>query len=258
MYQNVKLVGECGAVPDEGSSTTVSMTLQWAGGFPGPVVAFYDSPGASLTGVSVDCQNTPGAIGIQYYSDDDPPGSFVNIDTLMIRGCHQGLVLGDPSNTAALSCPPPTLPIKPHTVSTNCAEADQLKFEKFRILGNPSDPAAEGIHINSADAGQGSLIVNGNFQGSERRSSCYVYQWRFDSGEYQHWFGGWRLSTPHGAAELWCGPRISCVYTNRPTVAASPTLVNDEVESPPEVPVLNVASGRSWLQSRRYTRTPYG
>jgi len=164
MYPNVKVVGECGAVPDEGSSTTVSMTLQWAGGFPGPVVAFYDSPGASLTGVSVDCQNTPGAIGIQYYSDDDPPGSFVNIDTLMIRGCHQGLVLGDPSNTDDLSCPPPTLSIKPHTVSTNCAEADQLKFEKFRILGNPSDPAAEGIHINSADAGQGS-IINGNFQG---------------------------------------------------------------------------------------------
>jgi hypothetical protein len=52
----VKLVGDCGAAPDEGSQTTVGTTLKWAGEPSAPVVAFPDSPGASLTGVSIDCR----------------------------------------------------------------------------------------------------------------------------------------------------------------------------------------------------------
>jgi hypothetical protein len=239
----VTLIGECGSVPDEGSQTTVGTTLKWAGGPSAPVVAFYDSPGASLTGVSVDCQNTTGAIGIQYYSDDDPPGSFVNIDTLMIKGCHQGLVLGDPSNTGASSCPPPTLPIKPGSVSTNCAEADQLKFERFRILGNLSDPAAEGVHINSANAAQGSLIINGNLQGVN--IGVHVISTNGGLIVENTNIGSEVGACPPSTAPPNCGAAqfpLAAFIKIEPTVAASPTLINDEVESPPKVPVPNVAA----------------
>jgi hypothetical protein len=45
-----------------------------------------------------------------------------------------------------------------------CAKADTFKLERFRILGNSSDQVGEGIHINSANGAQDSLILNGNIQ----------------------------------------------------------------------------------------------
>lgn len=214
----VKLVGECGAVPDEGSETPVGTTLRWAGPSSSPVVAFHDSPGASLTGVSVDCQNQAGAIGIQYDSHDNPPGSFVNIDSLMIRGCHQGLVIGLPGNTAASSCAPPL----PNPVPTNCAEADQLKFERFRILGNLSDATAEGIHLNSANGAQGSLISDGKLQGVN--VGIHIISTN----------GGLIIENTNIGSET--GGNSSFI-TIESTVAASPTLINDEVEAPAGISV---------------------
>jgi hypothetical protein len=211
--QCVKLVGECGAVPDEGTKTPVGTTLKWAGGTSSPVVAFHDSPGASLVGVSVDCENQSGAIGIQYDSNDDPPGSFVDVNTLMISGCHQGLVIGLAGNTAASSCSPPL----PNPVPTGCAEADQLKFERFRILGNLSDAAAEGIHLNSANGAQGSLISDGNLQGVN--IGIHVISTN----------GGLIVENTNIGSETGANPSF---ITIEDTVAASPTLFNDEVEAP--------------------------
>jgi hypothetical protein len=213
----VRLIGVCGAVPGEGKNDgTVGTTLLWKPSSPsvaGPVVRFHDSPGASLSGVSIDCQNQSGAIGIQYDSDDKPTASFVNIDTLMIRGCHQGLVVGLAGNTAAVSCPPP-LPNSP--ALPGCGQSDQLKFERFRILGNLSDPTGEGIHINSANAAQGSLIFDGNIQGVN--------------------LGFHIISTNGGLIIENTNYTSSSVGTAaafiriEPTVAVSPTVINDEVE----------------------------
>jgi hypothetical protein len=85
----VKLSGACGGIPDEGSATTVGTTLQWAGPAATPVVLFHDAPGASLSRVSIDCQNVAKAIGIRDESNDNPATTFVNIGDLMIRGCHR-------------------------------------------------------------------------------------------------------------------------------------------------------------------------
>jgi hypothetical protein len=209
----VKLIGESGAVPDEGSLTPVGTTLKWTSKAPGPVVYFHDASGASMTGVSVDCQGATNSIGVQYDSDDNPPSSFVNINTLMIAGCHLGLVLGDQSNSAATSCPAKAKP----PIAPNCAEADQLKFERFRILG--ADAASEGIHINSANAAQGSMIADGNFQGVN--IGIHVISTN----------GGPNLIVESTNIGSETGPAPSFMVVEN-TVAVSPTLINNEVESP--------------------------
>jgi hypothetical protein len=219
----VKLVGACGAAPGEGPpNTAVGTTLVWppppippALPPPPPVVAFHDSPGASLSGVSIDCQNASNSIGIQYDSDDVPSASFVNIDTLMIKGCHQALVVGLADN-AAITCPSP-LPTPPNPVPSGCAQSDQLKFERFRILGNAvPNGAEEGIHINSANAAQGSLIFNGNMQGV----NIGIHVISTNGGLIVE-------NTNYGAVDA-----ASSFLTIEPAVAVSPTLINDEVEGP--------------------------
>jgi hypothetical protein len=207
----VKLVGECGAVPDEGASAPVGTTLAWTGGTGLPVVALHDSPGAAMRGVSINCQDAAAAIGIQYSSDDSPPGSFVDIDTLMIAGCHQGLVIGLANNTAAPSCTP-QIP-----APGNCAEADQLRFSRFRILGNLKDALGEGVHLNSANGAQGSLINDGNLQGVN--IGIHVISTN----------GGLVIENTNIGSELGVNPSF---ITIEPSTAASPTLINNEVEAP--------------------------
>jgi len=163
--------------------------------------------------VSIDCQNQSGAIGIQYESNDNPAASFVNIDTLMIRGCHQGLVVGSPGNTAAVSCPSP---LPGSLALPGCGQSDQLKFERFRILGNLSDPTGEGIHINSANAAQGSLIFDGNIQG-------------VNLGFHLISTNGGLIIENTNYTSLGVGT-LAAFITIEPTVAVSPTLINDEVE----------------------------
>jgi hypothetical protein len=151
-------------------------------------------------------------VGIQYASDNNPTASFVNIDTLMIRGCHQALVVGLTGNTAAASCSPP-LPVP---APPGCGQSDQLKFERFRILGNLSDKVGEGIHINSANAAQGSLIFNGNIQGA-------------NLGVHLISTNGGLIIENTNYTSSGVGTAAAFIMIE-PTVAVSPTLINDEVE----------------------------
>jgi hypothetical protein len=226
----VKFQGACGTVPDEGSTTTIGTTLRWAGSGRGPVVSFHDAPGASLTGISIDCNPLPAklenTIGIQYDSDDQPPSSFVNIDSLMIKGCHQGVVIGkrdnSPSNCQSLQAGKPA--------PEGCAEADTFKLERFRILGNSSDQVGEGIHINSANGAQDSLILNGNIQ--LVNIGIHVISTN----------GGLIIQSTNIGSEVGAVNGSAAFIQIESSVAASPTLINDEVESPPSVPVANVAA----------------
>jgi hypothetical protein len=213
LYPGVKLVSACGAVPDEGSSTTVGATLLWAGPSSTPVVSFHAAAGASMSSISVDCNSVAAAIGILYDSNDKPAASFVNIDNLMIKGCHQGLVVGVANET-----PLQTVKQCEQTPLTlGCYEADQLKFERYRILGNLADLAGEGIHINSANAAQGSLISDGNIQGVNRGIHIVMTN------------GGLLIQSSNMGSQV--GPNPTFIQIE-PTVALSPTLINDEVEAP--------------------------
>jgi hypothetical protein len=207
----VKFVGACGGIPDEGSPTTVGTTLVWASTNPGPVVSFHDAPGASLSRISIDCQNVANAIGIQYDSDDKPASSFINIDTLMIKGCHQSIVFGLPDPTPKVS----VAQCASNGIQLGCYEADQFKLERYRILGNLSDPTGEGIQINSANAAQGSLISNGNIQGVNIGIHIIMTN------------GGLVIQSSNMGSVVGTSPTFLVI---EPNVAVSPTLINDEVE----------------------------
>jgi hypothetical protein len=70
----VKFIGACAAVPFEGSETTIGTALKFEPpkakpGQPQPeivtnlpkiVVSFHDAPGATLSGISIDCNNVRG------------------------------------------------------------------------------------------------------------------------------------------------------------------------------------------------------
>ena len=70
----MKFIGACGAVPFEGSETTIGTTLKFeppkakpgqpqseiVTNLPKIVVSFHDAPGATLSGISIDCNNVRG------------------------------------------------------------------------------------------------------------------------------------------------------------------------------------------------------
>lgn len=221
----VRFTGACGAVPFEGSETTIGTTLKWAPPEPPPgkpaptnpmppqpipVVWFHDAAGAALSGISVDCQNAAAAVGIQYDSDNHPTASFLNVDNLMIRGCHQAFVVGKPSDVAT---PPTECP--GNESQPGCAQADSFKFERYRILGNLSDLTGEGIHINSSNGAQSSLIFNGNIQGEN--IGIHVVSTN----------QGLIIENTDTGSPLGASPAFIVIDS---TVADSPTLINNEVE----------------------------
>jgi hypothetical protein len=222
----VKFTGACGAVPFEGSETTIGTTLKWVPAFrklekpgtaagpipanPVPVVSFHDSPGATFSGISVDCQAQPLAIGLLYDSDNNPTASFLNVDNLMIKGCHQAFVVGLPGETAA----------SPQACVQNdgqpgCTQADSFKFERYRILGNLSDTTGEGIHINSSNGAQSSLVFNGNIQGV----NIGIHVISINQGLV--------IENTDTGSPLGAQPAFLVI---EPSVADSPTLINNEVE----------------------------
>jgi hypothetical protein len=222
----VKFIGACGAVPFEGSETTIGTTLKWVPAFgklespapetgpvpsePVPVVSFHDSPGATMSGVSIDCQNSPLAIGILYDSDNNPTSSFLNVDNLMIKGCHQAFVVGLPGSTATA----PAACVQ-NEAQPGCTQADSFKFERYRILGNLSDLTGEGIHINSSNGAQSSLIFNGNIQGVN--IGIHVVSTN----------QGLIVENTDTGSPLGADPAFIVI---EPTVGDSPTLINNEVE----------------------------
>lgn len=234
----MNFVGACGGIPDEGSAVTVGTTLVWASNSAGPVVYFHDAPGASIFRISIDCQNVANAIGIQYDSDDKPASSFVNIDTLMIKGCHQSIVIGLPDPTPKVS----VAQCASNPLQLGCYQADQFKLERYRILGNLSDATGEGIHINSANAAQGSAISNGNIQGVNIGMHIIMTS------------GGLVIQSSNMGSVVGTSPTFLLIESN---VAASPTLINDEVEGTGNLAVvdhgcnpLGIPGNPVWLYKR--------
>jgi hypothetical protein len=222
----VKLVGACGAVPFEGSETTIGTTLKWVPASqklesaragtttpteqPVPVVSFHDSPGATMSGISVDCQNAPETIGLLYDSDNNPTSSFLNVDNLTIKGCHQAFVVGLPSEAATS---PKACSQKEN--QPGCTQADSFKLERYRILGNLSDASGEGIHINSSNGAQSSLIFDGNIQGVN--TGIHVVSTN----------QGLVIENTDTGSPVGTNPAFLVIES---TVADSPTLINNEVE----------------------------
>jgi hypothetical protein len=216
----VRFVGACGAVPFEGSETTIGTTLKLeqkrgiqpdiVTNLPKVVVSFHNAPGATISGISIDCNNLPRTVGILYDSDNQPTASFLNVDNLMIKGCHQAFVVGLPTNTAT-----PPASCQTNEQQGGCTQADSFKFERYRILGNLNDSTGEGIHINSSNGAQSSLIFNGNIQGV----NIGVHVISTNQGLIVE---NTDTGSPLGTAPAFL--QIEC------SVADSPTLINDEVE----------------------------
>jgi hypothetical protein len=220
----VRFIGACGAVPFEGNEVTVGTTLKWVvpppvPGQPQPeivtnlpkvVVSFHDAPGATLSGISIDCNNFPRTIGILYDSDNNPTASFLNVDNLMLKGCHQGFVVGSlaPTATSPMSCPG-------NESQPGCSQSDSFKFERYRILGNPNDATGEGIHINSSNGANSSLVFNGNIQGVN--IGIHVVSTN----------QGLIIENTDTGSPVGGNPAFIVIDS---TVADSPTLINNEVE----------------------------
>ncbi len=169
----VKFRGQCGGGPGivPAPANTFGSTLRWGGpaaasGQTTPVVLYHDVSQSSLEDMNIDCQGVSGIVGAQYDSDNKPPSDFNRFHDIVWRACHIGFVVGEPGNTVT----------SPQSCANNadqagCFEADQFRLDHFIIYGTPpdkahpqGDPTAEGIHINSSNAAQESVIANGNVQ----------------------------------------------------------------------------------------------
>lgn len=88
------------------------------------------------------------AMGIHYWSQNNPPTSQGTIERVVIRGAHHGITVGEDSNTGVgTKC----------FVTVNqagCYEADYLTVDHVVIYGNATDTTAESVRINSANGAQ--------------------------------------------------------------------------------------------------------
>jgi hypothetical protein len=104
---------------------------------------------SSLEDMDIDSQGVPGTIGTQYNSNNHPPSSFDSFRNIVWRECHIGFVDGAADNVVT---------------PTRDFEADEFRLDHFIVYGPPGDATAEGVHINSPLAAQGSVIALGNVQ----------------------------------------------------------------------------------------------
>jgi hypothetical protein len=117
-----------------------------------PVILFRGTAHSSLEGVSIDCQNIPGCIGLQNDSDNNLESSpnrlessLNRFENLTIKGAHLGFVCGSPG-TGSFS-----------------NQSDTWTLSQFLIYGNPADTSGEGIHLNSSNCNAWE-IASGNIQ----------------------------------------------------------------------------------------------
>jgi len=109
-----------------------------------------------------------------------------------------------------------TIVVGPPTVP-GCTEADTVRIQDFAMLGsNSATNADEGIHVNSANCLQASLIDTGNFQGEH--IAVHIVNTN----------GGLRLSSMYAGHT---GSDTGAVFLQvDPTVVSSPELRNLETE----------------------------
>jgi hypothetical protein len=181
-----------------------------------PVIEFHDVTHASLDGVSIDCSGvTVPIIGLLYDSDNNPPSSFNSFKHFTVTGCHMAFVnglIGSPG------IPPPA---SAKCLADNSCQADTFELDDYIFLGNCNDPTGEAIRVNSANAGQGSVIGRGNIQ-------CYNVGHHIVSTNGMLWIqhnnGGSPVqpSSPTSYA--------SAFFKIEPSVAGSVNLLDVEVE----------------------------
>ena len=181
-----------------------------------PVISFHDVTHASLDGLSIDCSSIPAAIGLQYDSDNNPPSSFNSFRHFTVKKCHMAFVNG------LISSSPADCNANPN--QSGCYQADTFELDDYIFLGNCADTTGEAIHVNSANAGQGSVIGRGNIQ-------CYSVGHHIVSTNgllwIQHNNGG---SPPRPPIAQAISTYFSAFFVIEPSVAGSVNLLDLEVE----------------------------
>jgi hypothetical protein len=184
-----------------------------------PVIEFHNTTHASLDGLSIDCSGVTGPIiGLQYDSNNNPPSSFNSFKHFTATGCHMAFVngmIGSPGN------PPPGPPAN-CTVDNSC-QADTFELDDYIFLGNCNDTTGEAIRVNSANAGQGSVIGRGNIQ-------CYNVGHHIVSTNGMLWIQHNNGGSPVAPPSPTGGPGTSAFFKIEPSVAGSVNLLDVEVE----------------------------
>jgi hypothetical protein len=175
----VKFRGQCGGGPGivPAPANTFGSTLKWGGPATTlpqttPFVLYHGVSQSSLEDMNIDCQGVSGIVGTQYDSESSlnppkkPPSDFNRFHDVVWRACHIAFVVGAPGNTVT---PPKSCESNP--AQAGCFEADQFRLDHFIVYGTPpsptnpqGDPTSEGIHINSSNGAQDSVIALGNVQ----------------------------------------------------------------------------------------------
>jgi hypothetical protein len=169
----VKFRGQCGGGPGivPAPANAFGSTLRWGGpaatlAQPTPFVLYHDVSQSSLEDMNIDCQGVSGIVGTQYDSDNKPPSDFNRFHDIVWRACHIAFVVGEPGSAVTS---PQSCAINPF--QAGCFEADQFRLDHFIVYGTPptpkdplGDPTSEGIHINSSNGAQDSVIALGNVQ----------------------------------------------------------------------------------------------
>ncbi len=155
--QGNKLTGVGGST---GSGITpIGVRLKWTGGTSKPMVKFFDASHSRLSDIGLNCNNVTGCIGIAMDSDNNPPTTENIIENFSLTGFHYGILVGLTGNVAISGTSCNTTPSQ-----SGCSENDFLTVNNFQMFGNCADTTAEGIHVNSLNAIQGSIIGGGNIQ----------------------------------------------------------------------------------------------
>jgi hypothetical protein len=113
-----------------------------------PVICVSGAYGAAVVGVCVDCNTIPGAIGIQYTSNNAPPSSLCRFQDVSVVNCHIGICLGNASMAP----------------DVNNFECDFFVVDGFQIKCPLGDTTSIGIHHNSGNC-NGGMIRRGNING---------------------------------------------------------------------------------------------
>jgi hypothetical protein len=162
---SVTLRGECGGRSDVTSLSIAPLgtVLQWMSSVAGSVaVSFFDVSRSALSCVTIEnSANAPQSTGLLYDSDNNPASSQNDFGFFSVLGFHWGMRVGEASESRVTDC------IAQGNNNPGCYEMDLSNIHDCLVTGPavaPYDATAEGIHINSANALQQSVISNCTFK----------------------------------------------------------------------------------------------
>ena len=158
----VTLHGQCGGHSEvSGDATPVLGTvLDWSNAASGSVaVSYFDVSHSALSCVTIEnAANAPSSTGLLYDSDNNPSSSQNDFGFFSVLGFHWGLRVGEASNTQVTNC------LSMGVNNPGCYEMDMANIHDCLMVGATGDTTPEGIHVNSANALQQSVISNCAFK----------------------------------------------------------------------------------------------